>query len=71
MAAVQFGVTIINPANTNDVTYDATGAALEGSNKLQVTYSDTDFTKAEGKERLIEALKWVIRKLEKSTWPAS
>lgn len=71
MASVQFGVTKINPSNTADVVYDATGAALEGSNLLQVTYQDSSFTAAEGKERLIEALKWVIRKVEKSTWPAS
>jgi hypothetical protein len=73
MASVQFGVVKINPTIPSDVLFDATGATLEGSNVLQVTYSDTAFTKAEGKERLINALEQVIMKLKQgaTTWPAS
>ena len=71
MAAVQFGVTKINPTLPSDVVYDGTGATLEGSNVLQVTYSDTAFTKAEGKERLVLALQKVIEKIYAGTWVAS
>lgn len=72
MASRQFGVTKINPQKF-DVTYDATGATLEGSNVLQVTYDDAAFTGAEGKQRLLLALRAVEDRLAEAstTWPAS
>lgn len=70
---VQFAVTAIDPDGTPDVAYDGTGATLEGSNLLQVTYDADSFTAAEGKIRLVNALQRIMEKILRpdTTWPAS
>lgn len=73
MATASFGVTKIDPRKPSDVAFAATGGTLDGSNVLQVNYDDTVFTAAEGKERLILALRQIQLRLESGdlTWPAS
>lgn len=72
MATIRAGVTVINPQSPDDVTIES-GGTLDGSNVVQVNYDDTAFTGAEGKVRLILALRHVVDAFEESRvdWPAA
>ena len=73
MAVARFGTTKIDPRGDFDINFAATGATLDDTNVLQVNYNDAEFTGAEGKIRLILALRRVANRLESGdlTWPAS
>lgn len=73
MAVASFGVERIDPQGPFDVSFSATGATLDDDNVLQINYDDTEFTAEEGKERLLLALRRIMKRLEAGDldWPAA
>lgn len=72
MATRYIGMTATGPqVLSGEVVGAASGGTLAGSQKVQVVYDDGTFTSAaEGKQRLLAALDYIVKRIEASkVWP--
>jgi hypothetical protein len=67
-----FAAVKINPVvGQGDIAVDTTGGTLTSSNVVELKYLVASFTKAEGKERLLNAVRAIVAKIERTAWPAA